>query len=69
MGGDQKGPSIFLIFKYINKQNVLILNMVIKNVLRLSFRSYEHFKFQNSASQSKIKIIFLIFSMLTSKMR
>ena len=32
VGGYQKGPSIFLIFKYINKQNVLILNMVIKIV-------------------------------------
>ena len=28
--GDQKGPSIFLNFKYINKQNALIPNMVLK---------------------------------------
>ena len=32
MDGDQKCPSIFLIFKYINKKNVLIPNMVLKIV-------------------------------------
>ena len=47
VGGDQKGPSIFLIFKYINKKNVLIPNMVLKVVYGLYIRSYEHFKFQN----------------------
>ena len=31
-GGDQKGPSIFLIFKYVNKQDVLIQKMVLKVV-------------------------------------
>ena len=47
VGGDQKGPSIFLIFKYNNKKTVLILNMVLKVVYGLYIRSYEHFKFQN----------------------
>ena len=28
VGGDQEDPSIFLIFKYINKQNTMISNMV-----------------------------------------
>ena len=43
MGGDQKGPSIFLILKYVNKQDVLILKMVLKVVndfcmgLKISF--------------------------------
>ena len=32
VGGDQKGPSILLIFKYVNKQDMLILNMVSKIV-------------------------------------
>ena len=32
VGGDQKGPSIFLIFKYINKQDALISNIVSKVV-------------------------------------
>ena len=32
VGGDQKGPSIFLIFKYINKLDTLIPNMVSKIV-------------------------------------
>ena len=31
-GGDQNGPSTFLIFEYVNKQNVLIPNMVLKIV-------------------------------------
>ena len=47
VGGDQKGPSIFLIFKYNNKKTVLIPNMVLKVVYGLYIRSYEHFKFQN----------------------
>ena len=32
MGEDQQFPSISLIFKYINKQDLLILNMVSKVV-------------------------------------
>ena len=32
MGGDQKGLLIFLIFKYINKQDVLIPNIASKVV-------------------------------------
>ena len=32
VGGDQKDPSIFLIFKYVNKQDFLISNMVTKIV-------------------------------------
>ena len=32
VGGDQNGPSIFLIFKYVNKQDFLISNMVSKVV-------------------------------------
>ena len=58
--GDQKCPSILFIFKYINKKNVLIPNLVLKIVYGFFIRSYEHFKFQNSASQLKIKRIFLM---------
>ena len=44
--GDQKCPSIFLKFKYVNKLDVLIPNMVLKVVYGI-YISYEHFKFQN----------------------
>ena len=47
VGGDQKGPSIFLIFKYVNKQDALITNMVSKVVYGFYIKSYGHFKFQN----------------------
>ena len=56
--GDQKCPSIFLLFKYVKKQKVLILNMELKVVYNFFIRSYEHFKFQNSTSKLKIKRIF-----------
>ena len=45
--GGKKGPSIFFVFTYINKKNVLIPNMVLKVVYGFYIRSYEHFKFQN----------------------
>ena len=44
MGGDQKGPSIFLIFKYVNKSDELIPKMVSKVVYGFFIKSYEHFK-------------------------
>ena len=47
MDGDQKRLLIFLIFKYINKHNVLIPNIVLKVVYGFYLRSYEHLKFQN----------------------
>ena len=43
VGGDQKGPSIFFIWNYINKQDVLIPKLAIKDVndfcigLKISF--------------------------------
>ena len=43
MGGYQNGPSILLIFKYVNKQNVLIPNMVSKLVYVFLIKSYDHF--------------------------
>ena len=48
VGGDQKCPSILLIFKYVDKQDVLIPNMVSKVVYGFFIKSYEHFNFQNS---------------------
>ena len=46
--GDQKCPSIFLKFRYyVNKQDVLIPNMVSKVVYGFVIRTYEHFNFQN----------------------
>ena len=44
VGGDQKGPSIFLIFKYINKQDVLIPHII--SILDYGFciKRYEHFE-------------------------
>ena len=47
MGGDQKSPSIFLIFKYVNKQDALILNLASKVVYDNNIKSYEQFKFAN----------------------
>ena len=47
VGGDQMTPSIFLISGYINKHDVLILNMASKIVHRHNIKSYEYFKFQN----------------------
>ena len=47
MDGDQKGLSIFFIFQYVNKLDVLILNMVSKIVYGFLIKSYDHFKFQN----------------------
>ena len=43
IGGDQKVPSILLIFKYVNKQNVLIPNMVSKLVYVFLIKSYDPF--------------------------
>ena len=47
MGGDQKGLLIFLIFKYINKLDVVISNIVLKIVYGFYIKSYEHFKLKN----------------------
>ena len=47
MGGDQKGPSIFLIFKYVNKQDALIPNLASKVVYDNYIKSCEQFKFEN----------------------
>ena len=47
MGGNQKGPLILLIFTYVNKEHLLILNMLSKVVYVFLIKSYEHFKFQN----------------------
>ena len=47
LGGDQKGPSIFLIFKYVNKQDALIPNLASKVVYDNKIKSYEQFKFEN----------------------
>ena len=46
VGGDQKGPSIFPIFKYVNKQDALI-NLASKVVYDNNIKSYEQFKFEN----------------------
>ena len=53
MDGDQKGPSIFLIFQYVNKSGELIPKMVSKVVYGFSIKSYEHFKFQNFDNQER----------------
>ena len=48
VGGDEKGHSIFLVFKYVNKSDELIPKMVSKVVYGFSVKSYDHFKFQKS---------------------
>ena len=40
-GGDETCPSILLIFKYVNKQDVLITNMVSKLVYGFCIKGYE----------------------------
>ena len=44
VGGNQKDPSILLIFKYVNEKKVLILNMGSKLAYGLCIKSYEYFK-------------------------
>ena len=46
MGGDNFSPLIGLIFKYVNKLDVLIPNMALKVVYGYYFKSYEQFKFE-----------------------
>ena len=43
---EKKVLHFFFVFKYINKKNVLIPNMVLKVVYGFYIRSYKHFKFQ-----------------------
>ena len=43
--GAQKCPSIFFIFQYVNKQDVLILKMVSKILYGFFIESYDHFNF------------------------
>ena len=38
MGGDQKGPSIFLIFKYVNKYDKLFLKMLPQVIYGFSYQ-------------------------------
>ena len=45
--GDKMGLSNSLIFKYVNKPDVLIPNIGLKVVTGFHIKSYEHFKFQN----------------------
>ena len=47
MDGDQKDPPILLIFKYVNKQDALILNLASKVVYDNYSKSYEQFNFEN----------------------
>ena len=47
VSGDQKGPSIFLIFKYVTKKDALIPNLSSKVVYDNYIKSYEEFKFEN----------------------
>ena len=47
MGGDQKGPSIFLIFNYVDKQEALISNLASKIAYDNYIKSYEQIMFEN----------------------
>ena len=48
VGCDFLIPSIFFIFKYDNKQDVLISNIWSKSIKGFYIKIYEHFKIQNS---------------------
>ena len=47
VGGHQKGPSTFLIFKSVDKQDALLLNLASKVVYDNYIKSYEQLKFEN----------------------
>ena len=65
--GDQKCPSIFLSFKYVNKQDVLIPNMVSKVVYGFFIRSYEHFKLGVGVLHFRNYPVYVGFQILGSK--
>ena len=46
VGGDFLPPSIFLIFKYDNKHDVLIPKICLKVEYAILIRSYEYFNIQ-----------------------
>ena len=46
VGGDQKGPSIFLKFEYSNKQDVLIPNLASQILHGFYIKSYGKIKFE-----------------------
>ena len=48
VGCDILPPSIFLIFKYDNKQDVLIPKLCLKVAYAYQIKSYEHFKLKIS---------------------
>ena len=54
MGGDHLCLSISLIFKYVNKQDVLIPKIRLKVVYGFLIKRYEHFKFQNSTKERRL---------------
>ena len=60
MDGGKKGPSIFFVFNYIDKKNVLIPNMVLKVVYGFYIRSYNHFKF-SSKNKNFLKGFVVVF--------
>ena len=47
LGGGQKGPLIFLIFKYVSKQDALIPNLASKMVYDNYIKSYEQLEYKN----------------------
>ena len=46
VGGDFLPPSILLIFRYVNKLDVLVTNMVLKLVNGFYIKSYDQLKFE-----------------------
>ena len=59
LGDDQNGPSILLIFKYVNKQNVLIPNMVSKLVYVFLIKSYDPFSSSFFLGEEKYSVSFM----------
>ena len=56
VGGDEKGPSIFLHIGCSNKQDVLIPNLASKIVYGFLIKSYEQIKFEILRSISRAEI-------------
>ena len=54
VGGDILSPSVFLIFKYVNKKHVLIPKVDLKVAYAFSIKSYEHFKFQKAKIEGRL---------------
>ena len=69
VGGDQKGPSIFLKNEYSNKQDVLIPNLASQILHSFYIKSYGKIKFEilSSTSEAEISLKMMVTKDLCSR--